>query len=240
MKEPTDLTPQNIAQQSGIALRKGNSLVTRGLKDIAQHASRIQAEELVELGRKCSHYEQDQAIEYFTKAIRLDQTFAVAYTGRGAIYLSQKDFNSAIVDFTEAIRLDPKSAWVFNQRGIAYFHKGAFDLAIADFNEDLRLDPIDRVGRTIRVSALLKMGQYNAVIEDLAEAFRIDPTYPNDIDSLIRAYLHRSLAYREKGDHAASESDFAKAKSLRLKQYPEYPEFSSITLDDINLDDMMF
>lgn len=53
--------------------------MTRGLQDIAQLGNHAHAEELLKLGYTCyNKREYDQAIEYYTEAIRLDPKRAEA------------------------------------------------------------------------------------------------------------------------------------------------------------------
>ena len=51
-----------------------------------------------------------EAIEAYTKAIELDPKYAVAYYGRGLIYVVLGDYRQAIRDYDKAIELDPKDA----------------------------------------------------------------------------------------------------------------------------------
>src|SRR5262249_4267606 len=60
------------------------------------------------------------------KAIALDPKFTIAYNGRGIVYLSKGDHDSAIADFDRAIALDPKFA-------VAYWGRGVVSLARKDF-----------------------------------------------------------------------------------------------------------
>lgn len=48
-----------------------------------------------------------RAIADFDQAIRLDPLYAVAWAGRGEVYVEQKQYDRAIKDFSEAIRLAP-------------------------------------------------------------------------------------------------------------------------------------
>jgi tetratricopeptide (TPR) repeat protein len=58
--------------------------VTCGLHEIAQFGKRSHAEELLKLGSICyDKREYDKAIEYYTKATRLDPMFAMTYYNRG-------------------------------------------------------------------------------------------------------------------------------------------------------------
>ena len=50
----------------------------------------------------------DRAIADYTEAIRIDPTFASAYTSRGLAWRIKGNFHKAISDYSQAIRLDPK------------------------------------------------------------------------------------------------------------------------------------
>jgi tetratricopeptide (TPR) repeat protein len=55
----------------------------------------------------CCFGELDESIADLAQAIRLDQTCATTYYGRGAVYDQKGNLRSAIADYAEAIRVDP-------------------------------------------------------------------------------------------------------------------------------------
>ena len=85
----------------------------------------------------------DQAIESFTKAIKLNNNLADAYLSRGHAYAVKPnpDLNQAISDFDHAIKINPLEDSAFTGRGLAYARQGKLDLAIADFNQAIKLNP---------------------------------------------------------------------------------------------------
>ncbi len=52
----------------------------------------------------------DGALEDYQKAISLGSNRATPYSGRGQIYLRQRDYTRAVGDFDHAIRLDPRAS----------------------------------------------------------------------------------------------------------------------------------
>src|SRR5687768_14180718 len=74
----------------------------------------------------------DQAITYYSEAIRLDSQLAVAYNNRGLCYTAKKEPDQAIIDYSEAIRLNPHYADAHNNRGLSYAAKGDYDQAFLD------------------------------------------------------------------------------------------------------------
>lgn len=58
-----------------------------------------------------------EAIEYFTQAIKLDPKLEIAYTGRGASRSHIKDYKQALIDFNTAINLNPDNWELYYRRG---------------------------------------------------------------------------------------------------------------------------
>ena len=86
--------------------------------------------------------EHDAAIRDFTKAIRLDPHWAVAYNNRGYSYYCKGYRDRAVADYSQVIRLAEKpDAMMYCDRGSAYAGTDKLDKAIADFSEAIRLDP---------------------------------------------------------------------------------------------------
>ena len=78
---------------------------------------------------------REKAYEDINKAIYLDPSLPGAFTLRGVIKLSSKDFLSAINDFTKAISRDPGDVHAYFNRGIAYFNIGMKKNACDDWQK---------------------------------------------------------------------------------------------------------
>ncbi|MDD3629717.1 MAG: tetratricopeptide repeat protein [Bacteroidales bacterium] len=64
------------------------------------------------LGNVCFNERQyDEAIEYYTKAIEIDSTYAQAYTSRGKIYRMYNKRDEWCADFTKAYQLGDKTIY---------------------------------------------------------------------------------------------------------------------------------
>ena len=81
---------------------------------------------------KAHHY---KAISEFTKAIRIEPSYAIAYYNRGNVYTFKGRYDRAISDFTKAIQIDPRYAMAYYNRGITYFLKKEYDNAWKDINK---------------------------------------------------------------------------------------------------------
>src|SRR5262249_28231960 len=83
----------------------------------------------------------DKAIAAYTEAIRLNPSFAQAYTDRGVIYYRLDRYDEAIADYEKSLDLRPQHAPTYFNRAGAYRQKGDTVQAIADYSKALELDP---------------------------------------------------------------------------------------------------
>ena len=74
-----------------------------------------------------------EAIEFFSKCIKLQPDYTTAYNNRGYSYLAIGQIEEAIKDFKKAIELAPKFHEAYNNLGLAYKQIGEFTLALTNF-----------------------------------------------------------------------------------------------------------
>ncbi|HTU25227.1 MAG TPA: tetratricopeptide repeat protein [Pirellulales bacterium] len=95
------------------------------------------------------------AVDYFTAAIRRNPSDARLYSRRGVARALNKNIQGALADYQEAIRLKPAEAVYYGDRGCFYMAAGDFDRAIADFAEEIkRIGSEDPNRREIRLQWL--------------------------------------------------------------------------------------
>ena len=99
-----------------------------------------QAEYIFQIGNA---YEQMDslklAVDFYSKAIEMDQDHFIYFFKRGTVLLKQDEFLKAATDFTSSISLNPKHHNSFHNRGIAVFKLGQKDKACEDWCEARRL-----------------------------------------------------------------------------------------------------
>jgi tetratricopeptide (TPR) repeat protein len=101
-----------------------------------------------------------KAIRHFTRAIRLDPKYALAYNYRGASYMDTDRIDKAIADFSRAIKLDPTYVTPRLNRGTAYhMYKKEYDKAIDDFTALIAMDPTIGVYYMFRAEAYQAAGK---------------------------------------------------------------------------------
>ena len=75
-----------------------------------------------------------QAIEDFTKVIKIKADDIMAYNNRGSAYAQQGDYIQAIDDFTKAIGINSNDPVAYHNRAVAYFGLKQYDRAWGDVN----------------------------------------------------------------------------------------------------------
>lgn len=65
-----------------------------------------------------------QAIESFTKAIKLDNTKSEFYSNRGFALKKLKNYEASIKDYTNAIRINPSTFIVYSKKIISFIITG--------------------------------------------------------------------------------------------------------------------
>jgi tetratricopeptide (TPR) repeat protein len=138
------------------------------------------------------HY--DQAIESFTKAIKLNNNLADAYLSRGHAYAVKPDpdLNRAISDFNEAIKINPLEDAAFTGRGLAYARQGKLDNAIADFNQAIKLNPQNPLAYSLRAMVYCNKKDFSKAWEDVHKVQSLGGQPPPELMELLKKYSGRA------------------------------------------------
>ncbi len=171
----------------------------------------LSAEEYFERGCVRAYADYAGRIADYSKAIRLNPQFAVAYNNRGNVYSDKGVFDSAIADYSEAIRLDPLYSTAYNNRCVAYCAQARYDEAVTDADNAIHLNPQYANAYNNRGIAYSHRGELSNAIADYDQALHLYPQYAN-------AYYNRGLAYQTRGDLKRAVADYDEA--IRLN--PQY------------------
>ncbi len=136
----------------------------------------------------------DQAIESFTKAIKLNNNLADAYLGRGHAYAVKPDpdLSLAISDFDHAIKINPLEGSAFTGRGLAYARQGKLDLAIADFNQAIKLNPENPLAYSLRGMVYCNKKDYPKAWQDVHKVESLGAKPPPELIELLKKYSGRT------------------------------------------------
>ena len=81
----------------------------------------------------------EDAINYYSKVLRINPKDAIAYNNRGLARGKKGDYDNAIADFTKAVEIDPQFAEAYKNRGMAYYDKGDYARTCSDFQKSCEL-----------------------------------------------------------------------------------------------------
>jgi tetratricopeptide (TPR) repeat protein len=150
----------------------------------------------------------DKAIAEYTKVLKIDPTYAMAYYHRGNAKYRKGEFSQAIADYTKALELRPQDATICFLRGTAWFKKSDFDQAVTDYTRALEMSPGYEDALINRGNAFYLKGEFDQAIVDYSATLEIN-------DQNAEAYYNRAHAWREKGDAEKSLADARVALSLK-------------------------
>ena len=178
MKSKTSILPLALSLFIGLGTATPLSYIALPTPIVSADSSYATADELHEAVTADDWYNRgydaqtaeparyQEAIQCYTKAIRLDPTYTYAYNNRGGVYYKLKQYAKAIMDFTETIRLEPTSANAYYNRGLAYYDLNQFEKAVRDYTETIRLDPNYADAYNNRGNAYKNLQQYEKAITD--------------------------------------------------------------------------
>ena len=156
--------------------------------------------------------QEEVAIADFTKAIKLDPNFTVAYIDRADCYLGNNEWRKAIPDYTAVIRLDPQNENAYASRAQCYYYinRGdALDRAVADYTEAIRLSPHDADLYNSRADCYSEMGDAGSSEKAIADYTQII-ALTSDKRQLWHAYQSRGVTNLTAGHYEAAIADFSK------------------------------
>jgi tetratricopeptide (TPR) repeat protein len=161
----------------------------------------------------------DEAIDDFSRALRLEPNNAWALANRGISHVWKEDTASAIRDLEAAAKIDPRNPVVFRARGLMAEQKGAAAEAIAAYTRSLDIDPSSGFALHHRALSYRAAGERDKALQDAAAAIKINP---RNVDLyLLRANLlagqpEQALAEAAAVSEANEDSVFAQVAAARI------------------------
>ena len=84
-----------------------------------------------------------KAIANFTKALRANDKYILAYMGRATLYMDGKEYEKAAADYTKVLAIDKLNSAALKGRGGARMELRKYAEAIADFDSYLQIEKPD-------------------------------------------------------------------------------------------------
>lgn len=186
-----------------------------------------------------------EAVECFSRAIKLRPDVAAGYRYRAMAYLELGQRTDALNDLDRAIRLKPDDPALYADRADVLFRQKSYEAAISDCDRVLTLDTGWAPIRGLRGECYAAVGDTPKALADFAEAIQTDPDHAtgyllaranlfleteqydecvNDANAVLRidpenaaGYQVRGLAQREQRHLEAAEVDLSEAARLDPK-----------------------
>ena len=120
--------------------------------------------------------------EVYSKVIKVDPNYAMAYFGRGVglseyPFFDRQKYLSAIKDFDQVIILKPDYVPAYKIRSDLHLRLGQYESAIKDSEKLIELSPSEASGYFHRGYAYTQLRNYEQAIEDFTMVTTIDPQY---------------------------------------------------------------
>ena len=126
----------------------------------------------------------DAAVEYWSKAIKINPNYIEAYNGRGDAFIKLQKFDEAIINFNQAIKINPNYFEAYNNLGNAFIKLQKFDEAIINFNQAIKIKPNYAQAYYGKAYILMKSLKLDEAIINFNQAIKINPNYANAYNSM--------------------------------------------------------
>lgn len=152
----------------------------------------ITSAELVHLGNVAGREEKyKEALQDYTKAIKINHDDADAFYNRGYILIKLGKYNRAVKDLDRAITLQPEFAAAYHVRGIAFFDKKQYHQAVEDFTQAISLEPDNIKFYYSRMSAYCKLGSSSRAWEDVIKIQKMGGTVNPTLINILKNRNYR-------------------------------------------------
>lgn len=131
------------------------------------------------------------AINYYNKAIEINQKEADYYFNRGSAKKDLKKYEEAILDYDRAIKMDASDANYHCNRGEAKYWLKYYNEAIIDLDKAIEIEPKNAVFYTFRGLAKRDSNDFNGAIIDFDKGIELNPK--NEIAYSAKSNLFRLL-----------------------------------------------
>jgi tetratricopeptide (TPR) repeat protein len=132
-----------------------------------------QLEKAGDLARSNKDFEE--AIDYFTTAIRRDGKNAVLYNKRGLTYLRLNNLRGAKYDFQKSVKLNSKFADAINNIGAVYYMQKDYGAASRQFKKAVALDETRATFHVNLGASWFAQKKLDRALAEYARALELNP-----------------------------------------------------------------
>ena len=126
--------------------------------------------------------DNDKAIEYYEKAIKIDDKYALAYNNLGALYMSLKNYKKAAELFDSAIKHDVSLTDAYNNLATVFTIDEKYNAALALYEKALKINPRNIIILINKAKLHMKLNDLTNVVNTLKNVLK----YGYSIDKIIK------------------------------------------------------
>jgi tetratricopeptide (TPR) repeat protein len=156
----------------------------------------------------------NEAINYYTQAIKLNAIDHESYNNRANIYMDMNKFDSAFVDYKQALAIKPDYYVAYDNLGGWYARRNRYDSALYYFNLVLNQKPDYKVTYSNRGLTFMALKRYDEAIKDWQTFLTFEPNAPDVLNTI-------GLCYRMQGKNQDALTYINRA----IQVSPEAPFF---------------
>ena len=149
-----------------------------------------------------------EAIQFYRRCLRVDQTNLEAINGLGTVAGENGDLPTAAEQFDKSLRIDPDQPLIWLNRAVLQSRLGLLQDAVISIDRALALARFDGAGHLLRGTTLSRAGRYQEALVSFDEAARLLPH-----DSLVAK--QRGIALQWCGQFEAAFKEYDRALALK-------------------------
>lgn len=154
------------------------------------------------------HNQFPEAIENFSRALKLNDALDDAYFGRGMARGRAGDIDAGIADLSVYITRHPQNSRAYTKRGVRYLWKGETENAQRDLLKAVALDSNNAEAYDDLGVTYAQRRDYPQAMQSFRKVISIEPAY-------FKAYHNLALIHFVLGEHAAALNEVNKVFPLK-------------------------
>jgi tetratricopeptide (TPR) repeat protein len=148
-----------------------------------------------------------KAIDFFSKAIRINPNFAPCYSNRGNALKELGRYSEAIISYDKAISLQADDAYTYSNRGVVLQELGRTEEALASYDKAISLNPNSAECYSNRGVVLQELGRTEEALASYDKAISLNPNF-------AECFSNRGVVLQELGRTEEALASYDKAISL--------------------------
>jgi len=154
-------------------------------------------------------------MELWNNVIKEDQTVALAYNNRAALFLDQDLLKEALDDFNKAIQLRPRYSEAYVNRAAVFARQNKYSEAMSDYDKAIELQPAFPKAYNNRGMLQLGLQKFDGALKDFNKAIELKPDF-------AVAYNNRGNLFLDENKYEEAMRDYNKSIELDADHVQAY------------------